>query len=470
MLTPGIVHIGTGAFFRAHLALYTDEAMKLSGENHWGIIAASLFHGEELAEQFKQHGRQYRVLEIAPDGSKQCKTVDTVLDILPVRDNRKPLIEWMSREQIKIVSLTITEKGYCLNQATGELELDHPLIKHDIENPDHPQSAIGILAAALKQRHANKLKPFAILSCDNLPDNGLRLRKALLGFIEKTMPELTQWFEAEVKTPCSMVDRIVPAVTDEALQQVKEASGIYDPCAVVTEQFRQWIIEDQLDESPAWHTLPGVQLVKEAKPYETMKLRMLNGSHSLIAYLGTLAGYSTVADAVNNKHLVKFLRHYMLEEAASTLSPLDIDLEQYAEDLLCRFANQSLQHKTIQIATDGSQKIPQRWLQGLALLIQKSQPYTCTLTGIAAWFRFLSGKNDSGQSFNIEDPLADEFAQCIRQNNSNSGQLIHSLLSNQKVFQPSLSDNQRLIDQLDKTFEDLSNMGTVANLKSFAGS
>lgn len=456
MLTPGIVHLGCGAFFRAHLALYTDEAIKQSGDNRWGIIAASLFHGEELAKWFQEQNRQYHVLEIAPDGNSQCKTVDALLDILPARDNRLPLIDCMSREAIKIVSLTITEKGYCLHSATGELQLDHPLIEHDFAHPEHPKSAIGIIAAALKQRHHQNLQPFTILSCDNIPDNGQRLRKALTDFLEKTTPELLPWFESQVKTPCSMVDRIVPAVTTEALQQVQEVSGTSDPCAVVTEPFRQWIIEDQLDDCPGWQYLPGVRLVKDVKPYETMKLRMLNGSHSLIAYLGTLAGYETVADAVKNTDMAKFLRHYMLEEAAPTLPEVEIDLNEYAGELLQRFANESLQHNTLQIATDGSQKIPQRWLQGLEQLLHQQQPFHCINTGIAAWFHFLGGISNNGQHYEIKDPLAKELTDRVRRNTTSQSQLVSAMLRDQRIFQPALAKNRALHSELTNSLTTLS--------------
>ena len=365
MLTPGIVHIGTGAFFRAFVAPCTDEAIKLSGENHWGIIAVNLFHGHELANAFKWQNQQYNVMEVDSDGSQSCNTIDAVLDILPVRDNREPLLQWLSHEHIRLVTLTITEKGYCLNPADGKLMLDHPLIEHDLRHPSHPKSAIGILVEGLRRRQEQGIKPFTILSCDNIPGNGQRLRNALLTYAEQAYPDSVEWLRHNLKTPSTMVDRIVPAVTKESLDKVRIHLGMDDPCAVVTEKFRQWVIEDDVPERPAWHLIDSINLVSEVHPYETMKLRMLNGSHSLIAYAGCLAGYKTIAEAIADQRIARLVKRYMLQEALPTLQPVDIDLEVYAQSLLDRFANASLKHQTIQVAMDGSQKNPPALVTGL---------------------------------------------------------------------------------------------------------
>ena len=465
MLTPGIVHIGTGAFFRAFVALYTDDAIKLSKKNHWGIIAANLFHGHELADAFKWQNQQYNVLEIDSNGTESCKTVDAVLDILPVRDNREPLLKWLSHAQIRLVTLTITEKGYCLNPADGTLMLDHSLIEHDLQNPGHPKSAIGLLVEALNRRQKQNIKPFAILSCDNIPDNGQRLRKALLAYAEVVQPGLAEWMEETVKTPSTMVDRIVPAITPEALKQVSNHTGMDDPCAVVTEKFRQWVIEDDLPESPPWYQIESVKFVPTVHPYETMKLRVLNGSHSLIAYAGSLAGYETIADAIQDDNIARLVKRYMLQEAIPTLPPVDIDLKHYAESLLERFANQSLKHRTIQVAMDGSQKIPQRWLAGLEQLLNQQKDCTCTLLGIACWLRFLGGLNDNGKTLDVQDPLAEELQATVSRYSDQPEQLVRQLLGETRVFQPALAGQPRVNEQLTTFYREAADNGVLATLK-----
>lgn len=464
MLTPGIVHIGTGAFFRAFVALYTDDAIKLSRENQWGIIAANLFHGHELAHAFNWQNQQYNVLEIDPNGTESCKTVDAVLDILPVRDNREPLLKWLSHEQIRLVTLTITEKGYCLNPVDGTLMLDHPLIEHDLHNPGHPKSATGLLAEALKRRHQHNIKPFAILSCDNIPDNGQRLRKALLAYAEVVQPGLVEWIKQTVKTPSTMVDRIVPAITPEALEQVRNHIGMDDPCAVVTEKFRQWVIEDDLPEHPPWYQIESVKFVPEVHPYETMKLRMLNGSHSLIAYAGSLAGYETIADAIRDNRIARLVKRYMLQEALPTLPPVAIDLGRYAGELVERFANQSLRHRTIQVAMDGSQKIPQRWLAGLGQLLNQQKDCICTLLGIACWLRFLAGTDDNGKPLDVQDPLAKELQAMVYRLSDQHELLVYQLLSETRVFQPELASHTHVKEQLVTYYQSLSDNGTLATL------
>ncbi|WP_456236244.1 mannitol dehydrogenase family protein, partial [Endozoicomonas elysicola] len=252
-LTAGIVHIGLGAFHRAHQALYTHETIAATGEFHWGICAANIFGGQELVQELQAQDNAYTVTEMNPDGSRTVKLAAAIAQSLAVEDDRRPLLDIMSAETTRIVSLTITEKGYCLNPATGELMVDNPLIAHDLENTHNPKSALGLIVIALDKRRVQGMKPFTVLSCDNVPDNGKRARAAVIQMAEAMDKELAAWIREEVAFPCTMVDRIVPAMTEESFADVQSYLGVEDKGAIVTEAYRQWVIEDHFTMGrPEW--------------------------------------------------------------------------------------------------------------------------------------------------------------------------------------------------------------------------
>ena len=260
-LTAGIVHIGLGAFHRAHQALYTHEAIATTGKFDWGICAANIFGGQELVHDLTLQDNAYTVTEMNPDGSQTVKLATAITNSLAVESDRHPLLDVMTSEQTRIVSLTITEKGYCLNQATGALILDNPIIAHDLQNPEHPRSALGLIVTALARRKKTGLKPFTVLSCDNVPDNGKRARAAVIQMAEAMNPGLAQWVKDEVAFPCTMVDRIVPAMTVKGFAKVHENLGIEDKGAIITEAYRQWVIEDNFTMGrPEWDKVSGGQL------------------------------------------------------------------------------------------------------------------------------------------------------------------------------------------------------------------
>ncbi len=253
----------------------------------------------------------------------------------------------MARPQTAIVSLTVTEKGYCADAASGQLDLNNPLIKHDLENPTAPKSAIGYIVEALRLRREKGLKAFTVMSCDNVRENGHVAKVAVLGLAQARDPQLAAWIEENVTFPCTMVDRIVPAATPETLQEIADQLGVYDPCAIACEPFRQWVIEDNfVNGRPDWDKV-GAQFVADVVPFEMMKLRMLNGSHSFSAYLGYLGGYETIADTMTNPDYRKAAFALMMQEQAPTLSmPEGTDLNAYATLLIERFSNPSLRHRT----------------------------------------------------------------------------------------------------------------------------
>jgi fructuronate reductase len=354
----GIVHLGLGAFARAHLAEYTQDANSL-GES-WGITGISL-QRPDMRDALKLQDGLYTLAVRAPDGPR-CRIIDTVRDVLVAPENRAAVIARLADPATRIVSLTVTEKGYCHDPATGQLRLDHPDIIHDLENPRAPRSAIGFLVAGLAARRDAGLPPYTVMSCDNLPANGHVLRGLVLSFAALRDAELAAWIASGGAFPCTMVDRIVPATTALDIAETENALGLHDAAPVMAEPFRQWVIEDRfVTGRPAWEKA-GAQLVADVGPFEFMKLRMLNGAHSTLAYLGYLAGYETVAEASADPVLARMLEELWARIIPTVPVPPGVDLVVYAAALLQRFRNPAIRHRTWQIAMDGSQKLPQRLL------------------------------------------------------------------------------------------------------------
>lgn len=472
-LSTGIVHIGLGAFHRAHQALYTHETIASTGDTHWGICAASIRSGQPLIQILNEQENAYTIVEINGDGSRTAKLVTCTTDTLAAKDDRRPLLEKMSSPDTRIVSLTITEKGYCLNPATEELLVDDELIAHDLAHPEHPKSAQGLIVQALSARKAAGIPPFTVLSCDNVPDNGLRARQAVVQMAGALDEELAQWIETEVAFPCTMVDRIVPAMTDDSFALVHELLGIEDKGAIVCEPFRQWVIEDHFTMGrPDWDKINGVTFVNDVRPYEEMKLRMLNGSHSLLAYLGYLAGYETIDACMTDENFLKMARHFMKEEAATTLNMeqgvdlTDIDLTDYAEQLIQRFQNPGLKHRTWQIAMDGSQKIPQRWLNTLSQLMDQGKPYPILALGIAAWIRYVSGVDEQGNAIDVRDPQTEKLKELARLDKDHPEVVVARFLRNRDVFTPELADNSDFVAAVTQAYQSLIEQGARVTVKT----
>ena len=407
----GIVHIGLGAFHRAHQAVYTEQALQQFGGD-WMICSANIRSNATLVEQLQTNDQRFHVVEYASQQSANVREIRAIKEALFAGDDagRSALLARLVDTHTKIVTMTVTEKAYLLSPATGELQLDHPDIAYDLAHPEAPKTVIGLLTHGLRLRRAAGLSPFTVLCCDNMPDNGKRVRGAVLACAQGIDPELAAWIREQVAFPCSMVDRIVPAMTEADFAQVAQQTGIDHPTTVKCEQFSQWVIEDHFPQGrPQWEAV-GVQMVEDVSTYEMMKLRMLNGSHSLLAYLAPLAGYKTVAQAMTDDIITQFLRHYMVREVAATLQTFSsVELSDYCDALVARFKNDSLQHQLQQIAMDGSQKLPQRWLQGWLTLTQQSHDSSATELGIAGWLWHVMSCQRRGLPLNdpLEQPLYD---------------------------------------------------------------
>lgn len=409
-LGTGIVHLGIGAFARAHLPAYTQPL--LTADPAWGILGVSLRRPDTrnaLAAQDWLYACAER------EGTDERITIMGALTgIMVAPDSMGVLLDRLTQPDMRIVTLTVTEKAYCRDTASGDIDTTDPLIRHDLAHPAAPSSVPGLLVAALAARRAAGIPPFTVLSCDNLPANGHSTRRVVSGLAALRDAALGRFIADQVAFPCCMVDRIVPATTPEDRARVAVALGVTDAWPVTCEPFRQWVIEDRFPLGrPAWEE-SGAELVADVRPYEEMKLRLLNGSHSSIAYLGQLAGWTTVAEAIAQPELRSHIEALMREIATTLRLPGGIDAAAYCRALLRRFANPALHHRTAQIAMDGSQKLPQRLFAPALDRLAAGRTAPRIALSVAAWLHFLRGEADDGTALPLDDPQAARLRAAAR--------------------------------------------------------
>lgn len=393
----GMVHIGIGAFHRAHQAVYADDAMN-AGDRDWRIRGVSLRNPDVQAELAPQDGL-YTVTQRDAAGAAS-RLIGAVADVIVAPHDPAAVIAALSDPAMQVVTLTVTEKGYC-QAAEGGLDLASADIRNDLAGAS-PVTIYGFLARALADRRARGLPGLTLLSCDNLAENGRKLSDLLSAFIENSDPALAEWTVAQCRFPSSMVDRIVPAPTAPLRDDLAARIGLDDAAAIFTEPFRQWVIEDSFaGRRPQWEA-GGAEIVADVRPYEVAKLRMLNGAHSALAYLGLEQGLSFVHEAIQSTPIATVVDDLMRHEAATSFRAAPgQDLAAYATALQARFANPALEHRLAQIATDGSQKVAQRWLDTLAYHQANDRQCPAILRALAAWVRHVRG--DGNQ---VNDPLA----------------------------------------------------------------
>ncbi len=460
---PGIVHFGPGAFFRAFNAIYCHEAMEASGGD-WGIIAVSL-KSPTARDQLGPQGGVYTALELGPKG-ETARQIGSIVEVLVAPENPDAVLQRLVDPATKIVSLTITEKGYGYDPATGGLDPKHPDIAADLADPDVTQSAVGFLVTALDARRAVGTPPFVVLSCDNLPANGAVTRRVVLDFARRTRPDLATWIEANVAFPATMVDRITPATTDNAIADLAAREGYRDPALVTHEPFRQWVIEDFAGPRPAWEAA-GAQFVRSVDAHEAMKLRCLNGTHSALAYLGYLAGFENIAEAVANPTFSGFCQTLWADEILPTLAtPEGEDLAAYTAALLARYRNPAIRHRLWQIAMDGSQKLPQRILGTVRdRLAAGTAPHGLCLV-VAAWMRYVGGVDEKGQPIDVRDPLADRLKAASDSADDPAGK-VAALLAIGAVFDPDLAKNAQFRDAVTQAYTCLASEGAHAAVMEY---
>lgn len=445
----GIVHLGVGAFHRAHQAAYADDALAAE-PGDWRIAGVSL-RSTGIADALDAQDGLFTVVERSAAGDR-ARVVGSLARVLAAARDPDAVLAALADPRVRVVTLTVTEKAYGIDRATGDIDPSHPAVAADLASPRAPQGVLGLLVEGLRLRRASGTPPFAVLCCDNLPENGGLVRTGVLALARRVEPDLARRLADEVAFPSSMVDRITPAPTDGTLALAERLTGLADAAAVETEPFSQWVVEDRFPQGrPAWEA-GGALFVSDVAPYERMKLRMLNGAHSLIAYAGFLAGCPYVRDAMADAHLARLVRRHMAA-AAATLDPLSgIDLGRYADDLAARFGNPAIAHETYQIAMDGTEKLPQRIAEPAVDCLRQGGDTRPFAFALAAWARYCLGVSETGERYALRDPREDRIAAAIAAAGRDATQIVRGLLSLPGVFPTPLSEDEAFIRSAAEVF------------------
>lgn len=462
----GVVHLGVGAFHRSHQAVVFEDALA-SGDLRWGVLGASL-RSPGVRDQLNPQDGLYSVV-VREGDRRDVRVIGAIQSVLVALEDPAALVAAMAEPDVHIVTLTVTEKGYKLDPASGALLTDDPEVAADLADLSAPRTAPGFITAALAARKAAGRAPFTVISCDNLPHNGARIRQAVLDMAGRVDTDLRDWIEANGAFPQTMVDRIVPATTPEDIAANEALLGLTDQGMVKTEPFTQWVIQNEFaGPRPDFEAL-GVQITPDVAPWEDAKLRLLNGAHSAIAYLGGLAGLEYVDQVVAIPAYARFVQA-LWDEAQSTLTPPPgLDVTAYRGELMRRFANSALQHRTYQIAMDGSQKLPQRLLAACAARLDMGRSVDALALAVAGWMRWQDGVDDAGNGFTVDDPLAGETARLVG-GGGDSGARVSALLSLSAVFPPALAADERFAKAVAAAHLSLVERGAQGAVEAFVES
>ena len=404
-VAPGIVHLGLGGFHRAHMARYTHELMERRADAlAYGIVGAGLRPADRaMMDSLEPQDRLYCLVERSGE-SESVSVIGALASLVYAGEDSSALLDAVADPRTRIVSMTVTENGYCLNPATKVLDPDHPLIRRDLADPARPASAIGVVVEALRRRRADGAAPFTALSCDNIQHNGAVLRSAVLALARLRDPALADWIADAVAFPSTMVDRITPITAPDDIAYLAERYGVRDRWPVVCETFTQWIIEDHFPAGrPAWEEV-GAQFVDDVAPYEAMKLRLLNGSHLAIAGLGRLLGMTYVHETMRSPPLRAYMAALMDRETGPTLPDVPgIDLADYKRTLIERFANPAIQDTVERINTDAPLNV---LMDPIRARLADNGGIDLLALGLAAWMRRARGEDERGQPVEVRHPLA----------------------------------------------------------------
>lgn len=456
---PGIVHLGLGGFHRAHMARFTHGLMEIQPEAlAWGIVGAGLLPADRrMYEALAPQDGLYTLVERS--GTVETVTViGAIAEVIHAGDSSAALLDAIDRPAIRIVSLTVTENGYCLNAATKRLDPGHRLIVGDLADPQHPHSAIGIIAEAYRRRMVAGRAAFTALSCDNIQHNGNVLRQAVLDFAALRDPALGLWIEQNARFPNSMVDRITPVTAPEDIADLAARHGIVDKWPVFSETFTQWVIEDDFAQGrPAWEEV-GAQFVADVSPYEFMKLRLLNASHLAVAGLGLLAGHRFIDETMRDTRLRRYMQALMDRETGPTLPPVPgIDLTAYKATLIERFANPTIKDTVERVNTDAPLNV---LVDPIRDRLKRNESVELLALALAAWMRRMRGEDEAGQPIEIRHPLAD----LLRQKAIEGGADPRPMLGIDRLF-GKLGRNARFVGTVEKWLGSLYTAGAAQTLE-----
>lgn len=462
-VTAGIAHIGVGGFHRAHQAAYTDALMNLGEGLDWGICGIGTRADElSMRDALASQDYLYTLVELDDRPDTEVRVVGSIRDMLLVTKNgSEAVVARLSDPAIRIVSLTITEGGYCLDDSTGQFNAALPQIQHDLENPRSPISVFGLICAALARRRGEGTGPFTVMSCDNLPHNGDVTRKATLAFASLVDPELVGWIDRNVSFPNAMVDRITPMTSAAHRKNLRQQHGIDDAWPVVCEPFVQWVLEDKFVAGrPAWDKV-GVQFTDDVAPYEEMKIKLLNGSHLALTYLGFLRGYRFVHETMADPLFVEYIRRYMDDDVTPQLAHVPgIDLTEYKQTLIDRFSNCAIADQLERVCSDGSSKFPKFTVPTINRLIADSAELDRAALVVAAWALYLKGTDENGDSYRIPDPRA-EFCQSLVEEEEG---LAERLLGREEIFGAQIPRSIAFRDAFERNLLRLRTLGVSGTL------
>lgn len=462
----GIAHFGVGGFHRAHQAFYTDALMDQGRDLDWSICGIGLRpEDRKVRDDLAGQDYLYTLFELGDSDDTQSRIIGSISDMLLAEDSIQAVIDKLVSPHIRIVSLTITEGGYCIDDSTGEFMAHLPQIQQDLGQPLAPRTVFGVLCAALAQRRANNTPAFTVMSCDNLPHNGNVARKALLAFAALSNPDLHDWIAANVSFPNAMVDRITPMTSNAHRLHLHDQLGIDDAWPVVCEPFIQWVLEDKFSNGrPAWETV-GVQLTDDVTPYEEMKIKLLNGSHLALTYLGFLKGYRFVHDTMNDPLFVAYMRAYMDKDVTPQLAPVPgIDLTAYKNTLVQRFSNQAIADQLERVCSDGSSKFPKFTVPTINRLIADGAELKRAALVVAAWALYLKGVDENGQTYAIPDPRA-EFCQALV---ADDELIVQRLLGVEEIFGTAIAQSAEFVAAFEWCLNSLREVGVSGTLESLA--
>ena len=454
----GIVHLGLGGFHRAHMARYTHDLMNRRPDSlEWGIVGVGLMPGDErMRESLAPQDALYALVE-RQEADERVTVVGSLADILYAGRSSTAVLGTIDDPAVRIVSLTVTDSGYCLNSATKQLDPAHPLVVHDLAHPEQPRSAIGVIVEAYRRRMSSRLPAFTALTCDNIEHNGVVLSRAVLALARLRDPSLADWIATNARFPNTMVDRITPVTTPDDVSYLAERFAIDDRWPVFSEAFRQWVIEDEfVGGRPAWEEV-GAQFVPDVAPYELMKLRLLNATHLAIAGLGRLAGYNYIDETLRDPSLRAYMAALMDRETGPTLLPVPgVDVAAYKLQLLDRFSNSNIKDTVDRVNADAPINLlidPIRDRLGADASVE------LLALGLAAWLRRVRGEDESGRPISVVHPLAS----LLRARAIEGGTDPRPLLAIPSLF-GELADNQSFVNALQRWLALLYAVGARATL------
>ena len=447
-VTVGVVHFGPGAFHRAHQAFYFDQL--LAQDPRWGLCAVSL-KSPGVRDALQPQDGLYTLAQL--DAETTFRVIGSILEVLVAPEDPPSVFARLAAPTTRMVTLTVTEKGYCLT-GDGKLDAAHPDIVHDLAHPREPISAVGYIVEGLRRRHRAGLPPYAVVACDNLADNGWRLKAAVVAFAQGVDPALAAWIEAEGRFPRTMVDSITPATDDALRARVEAATDLTDAWPIQREAFTQWVVEDVLGPDAPDLATVGVTLTDDVRGFERAKLRLLNGVHSTIAYAGLLKGHETVFEAISDPALARLAEDLMVQDIIPTLTaPRGLDLQAYAQAILGRFRNPEIRHLLSQIAWDGSQKLPFRILGTVADALEAGRPVDRLALPLAAWIRFV--RRRAAEGVKIVDPLAERLVETAAACTGDAGADVAAFLKLESVFSRDLAANATFVAALETAYDEL---------------